>query len=292
MISKSLSRQNRSFEALYNYLTRDKESVLDSYNLYSDPYNRKSLIKEFLENADYLNRARGKNYFYHEILSLPKNRLSLKKQQQILKDLAQKYLLLRAQNHLSFTAMHQDKEHTHIHLMISANELTGTQRVRLSKKEFSTIQKEIESYKNAVYPELGETEHYQKGKSFGKSRNNEQERNNRTKEPSKKEILQKNLQEIFSQSHSKEELEKSAGNFGLEFYTRGKTPGVIFEEKKYRLKTLGVLENYETCINKQSQEQAKEQEQKKTAQSKENKAKMRVKREEMKKQRESREKER
>ena len=72
MIIKSLSRSTKSFEALYNYLTRDKESLLNCYNLYSNAYSKKDVVKEFLENAKYLKNSRGKNYLYHEIISLIK----------------------------------------------------------------------------------------------------------------------------------------------------------------------------------------------------------------------------
>jgi len=243
MIIKSLSRQNRSFEALYKYLTREKDSILRGFNLYSNPYIKSEVVKEFLENAECLKRSRGKNYYYHEIISLAKNSLSTKEQEKILSDLVDKYISLRAENNLTFTALHTDKEHTHIHLMISANEYMGTKRVRLSKKDFSTIQKELEQYVNTIYPELGQTKHY--NKDFEKFR-------------SKKEELIATLEEVFKKSISKDLFEKYCKDFNLEFYTRGKTIGVIFEKKKYRLKTLGLLENYESCIKRQAQESSKE----------------------------------
>ncbi len=232
MIIKSLSRATKSFESLYKYLTRDDDSLLNTHNLYSSPYQKEELIKEFLENAEYLKRARGKNYLYHEIISLNKNNLSLEEQQKILTDLVSKYLSLRAENHLTFTALHKDKEHVHIHLMISANEIEGQKRVRLSKKDFSNIQKELELYVNSAYPQLGNTKHYQKGKGL------------------QKEKVQNLLKELFEKSNSKDSFKNHMATVGIEFYTRGKTVGVIFQGKKYRLKTLGVLEDYEKLIEK------------------------------------------
>ncbi len=274
MIIKSLSRQNKSFGALYNYLTRDEDSRLRGFNLYSDPYNKRAVTKEFLENSRYLKRSRGKNYYYHEIISLSKNSLNQKEQEQILSDLTSKYISLRAENHLTFTALHTDKEHTHIHLMISANETMGTKRERLSKKDFSTIQKELETYVTEMYPELEQTKHYNKDLSKFKS---------------KKEELISTLEELFKTSTSKDLFEKHCKESDLAFYVRGKTHGVLYEGKKYRLKTLGVLESYETCMKKQQhQENSQEQEQKKTAQSKENTDKIRAKRQAMKEQREAR----
>ena len=248
MIIKSLSRATKSFEALYKYLTRDDDSLLNTHNLYSSPYDKEALIKEFLENASYLKRARGKNYLYHEIISLNKNNLSLDIQQKILTDLCSKYLSLRAGEHLGFTALHKDKEHVHIHVMISSNEMMGQKRVRLSKKDFSNIQKELEQYVNAAYPQLGNTKHYQKEKNLEKSKNKEQ--------------LQELLKELFERSNSKDSFKNHMATVGIEFYTRGKTVGVIFKGKKYRLKTLGLLEEYEKMVAKLEKEPQEKQEQK------------------------------
>ena len=275
MIIKSLSRATKSFEGLYNYLTRDDESFLNAFNLYTNPHNKKDLIKEFLENANHLKRARGKNYLYHEIISLNPNTLSLDEQTHILTDLCSKYISLRAENQLTFTALHKDKEHIHIHLMISANELEGTKRVRLSKKEFSTIQKELEQYINTTYPQLGKTTHYNKDLKKIKS---------------KKELLKSSLENVFKNSHSKEGFKNLSEELKLEFYTRGKTVGVIFEGKKYRLKTLGLLDEYKKTVKRLVQVKETQQEQTKEEEkvaSNENETKINSRREEMKKARAS-----
>ena len=272
MIIKSLSRATKSFEGLYNYLTRDKNSILNTFNLYATPQQKEALIKEFLDNATHLKKAKGKNYLYHEIISLNPNNLPLQEQQHILTDLVSKYISLRAENHLTFTALHTDKDHLHIHLMISANELEGNKRVRLSKKEFSTIQKELEQYLNTTYPQLEKTTHYNK---------------DLTQIKNKKELLKSTLDDLFNNSHSKEDFKTSAQHLKLEFYTRGKTIGVISEGKKYRLKTLGVLEMYEKVVarlekEKSEPKQPHTKEEEKVA-SNENETKINSRREEMQK---------
>ena len=249
MIIKSISRSNKSFESLYTYLTRENEFSLDSFNLYSDPYNKQETTKEFLQNSHHLNNSRGKNYLYHEIISLNENNLSVTQQQEILKDLVQKYITLRAENHLVFSSCHTDKEHTHIHLMISANEIMGEKRVRLSKQEFSTIQKELEQYSNSIYPELGISQHYQKTKTLNKSKSKEQELKQRSKKLTKKEQVRDTLKELFSKAQSKTEFKKQIQDIKLEFYTRGETVGVIYNNKKYRLKNLGLEVEYNRMLN-------------------------------------------
>jgi len=279
MIIKSLSRATKSFEGLYNYLTRDTDSLLNTFNLYATPQQKEALIKEFLDNAKHLKKAKGKNYLYHEIISLNPNTLPLQEQQHILTDLVSKYISLRAENHLTFTALHKDKDHLHIHLMISANELEGNKRVRLSKKEFSIIQKELETYLNTTYPQLGKTTHYNKDLKQIKS---------------KKELLKTSLVDLFINSTSKEDFKRQSEALKLEFYTRGKTVGVISEGKKYRLKTLGVLEEYEKTVarlenlkeTEQEPKQPHTKEEEKVA-SNENETKISSRREQMKEARKS-----
>ena len=114
--------------------------------------------------------------------------------------------------------------------MISANELLGNKRRRLSKKEFANIQKELENYTNKKYPELGITKLYNKDLKEFKS---------------KKGKLIDILDNLFSLNLSKDEFINYLENFNIKLYKRAKSFGVIYENKKYRLKTLGYLEKFE-----------------------------------------------
>jgi hypothetical protein len=250
MIIKSMSRSSTSFASLYDYLTRDSDSELDGHNLYSSPHDKKAIVDEFMKNADFLQRARGKNYLYHEIISLSKNNLPSQEQQKILQDLAQEYLSKRAGQHLAFTALHKDKEHMHIHLMISANEITGDKRIRFSKDSFASIQKELETYLNERYPQLNPTEHYQKSKADKKTPRKEQEMKSRKKAPSRKDELYETLRMVFEKATSEEYFKNTLKNRGIDFYIRGKTAGIVFEDKKYRLNTLGLQTEYNQFVNK------------------------------------------
>lgn len=249
MIIKSMSRKSKSFAQLYDYLMRDKSNCSFTRNTFSNSKNKKDLTREFLRNSNYLKNSRGRNYLYHELLSLEENNLSLEKQKEILLDLANKYLESRANNHLSFGVIHEDKNHIHLHLMISANEIEGNKRIRLSKKEFSFIQKHIENYKNIRYKELSKSKLYQQAKDLSKQSVSEQEINHKRKKLTKKEEIKIDLEEIIKKVNSKISLEKSLINKGYEFYTRGNTKGIICENKKYRLKTLGLDNLYNSKMN-------------------------------------------
>jgi len=248
MIIKSMSRKSKSFSQLYDYLMREENSFCFTKNFYSR--EKDEIIKEFMRNSDYLKNSRGKNYLYHELLSLEENNLCLKKQKEILLDLTHKYLDLRAENHLSFAVLHTDKKHLHIHLMISANEIEGQNRIRLSKKDFHNIQKNLEYYKNERYRELEKSEHYQKPKSLEKEKVQEQEIKHRRSTKTIKEQIKEDLTKTFKTASSKTYLDNHLNNLNYEIYTRGQQTGVIFENKKYRFKTLGLDKEYENTLKR------------------------------------------
>jgi len=50
--------------------------------------------------------------------------------------------------------IHRSDRHIHLHLVVSANEVGGKRRKRISKKEFTRIQKEVEALCLESYPGL------------------------------------------------------------------------------------------------------------------------------------------
>ena len=244
-----MSRKSKSFSQLYDYLTRDKSSFTFSRNTYTNSKDKKEFVNEFYKNAQHIKNARGKVYMYHEVLSLEKNELSLDRQKEILLDLADKYLYQRAEDHLAFGVVHEEKDNMHIHLMISSNEIDGDRRIRLEKKEFLAIQKRLENYKNQKYPELEKSFIYHKEKDISKSKQNEQELKNRGAKSIKDEIY-KNLKDTFLKANSIKYLDKHLESLGYRLYTRGKTKGISYNAKNYRLKTLGLDADYEKLLNR------------------------------------------
>jgi len=249
MIIKSMSRKSKSFSQLYDYLTRDKSSFTFSRNTYSNPKNRKEFINEFYENSKHIKNARGKVILYHEVLSLEANDLSLKRQKEILLDMSEKYLYQRAEDHLAFGVIHEEKNNMHLHLMISANEIEGDRRIRLSKQEFSAIQQRLENYKNQKYKELKQSSLYKNKKDFSKSKQNEQELKNRGVKSIKDEIKE-NLSKAFKTATSMKYVENHLNTLAYELYTRGKTQGIKYQGKNYRLKTLGLYTEYKQLLNR------------------------------------------
>ena len=252
-----MSRKSKSFSQLYDYLTRNKSSHTFSRNTYSNSKNKKEFIHEFYENSRYLREARGKVFMYHEVLSLEANELSLERQKEILLDMADTYLLQRAEDHLAFGVIHEEKNNMHLHLMISANKIEGEKRVRLSKKEFSQIQQRLENYKNQKYKELNQSSLYQDKKDLSKEKQNEQELKNRGARSVKDEIKE-NLRATFSKATLSTYIENHLKTLGYEIYTRGKTKGVRYKNKNYRFKTLGLESEYQQLLKKLERIQERE----------------------------------
>ena len=244
-----MSRKSKSFSQLYDYLTRDTSSFSFSRNTYSSPKQKKEFINEFYTNAQYIRDARGKVYMYHEVFSLEENNLSKERQREILLDMAEKYLFQRADEHLAFGVVHEEKNNMHLHLMISANEIEGDKRVRLSKAEFKQIQQRLENYKNQKYKELKQSSLYQDKKELSKEKKNEQELKNRGAK-SIKEVLKESVRDSFLKAQSQSSLEKSLNSKGHKLYTRGNTVGITHKNKKYRLKTLGLENEYKQLFKK------------------------------------------
>lgn len=235
---------------MYDYFTVEKNASLRGYNLYSSASEKEQVISEFLHNAQKLHSARGKNYLYHEIVSLPKSFQSQAEQTQVLQQLVEYYIELRAKDHLVLTALHTDKEHRHIHLMISANKIYEAKRTRLSKVEFANIQHEIEKFQNQLYPQY-HTDHYsahQNTENLHRTRK-EQEINAKRGTKSQKDELYQSLFTFFEQTSSLEELQRVLNANDIEVYERGSTVGVIYKDKKYRLKTLGLDERYKALLH-------------------------------------------
>ena len=251
MIIKSMSRKNKSFLQLLRYLEKEQITNRFIWNLYSNANDTQSIAKEFMQNSKYLKNARGKNYIYHEILSLEESNLSLKQQKSILYDLTMKYVQSRANSNLCFGVIHNDRNNLHMHLMISSNKISEQKRTRLSKKDFKQIQNNLEIYKNNTYPELGKTNYYNSlAKDTSKSKQAEQEIQHRRKIQTKKEYIKETLQDIFTRVLSKKELENSLKNIGFYLYKRGSNFSIKYETRVYRLKTLGLDSLYQTTLNK------------------------------------------
>jgi len=249
MIIKSMPYKDANFQKLYAYIQHKavgEQCVLRNFHLVDDQ-EEAPIIEAFEENVKLLPARKNGNLFYHEIISIkPSDDVPFERQFQALHDLAHHYLEQRARDHLAFGKIHFNTGNLHVHLMVSANALYSSRRHRLPKARFASIQKESEKWLNATFPDLQQEPCYQQ-RTAGRQApsRSERERSKRTRKPSHKQELTQKMRDILIGSEREGEFSRSLTTAGMKFYQRGRTPGVIFEGKKYRLKTLGVLKDYE-----------------------------------------------
>lgn len=267
MIIKSLARKTPSFDHLTEYIcdpASDAGHSAISHNLWANPNDMDAMVREFEGNYQYLAQRKNGNAMYHEIIVLPPH-VEHHQAKPILLDLAHAYLQKRAPSQLAFGRIHTDRDHPHIHLIISSNAAKSRKRESLSKAEFAEIQAEVERYKLENYPELTEqfyqpknTQEQRRERQNPKLKKSHRERSSeiRTKVPSKRQQVRDKFEDLLNRSQTISELMQQLRGAGLELYRRGKSDGLLDARsgRKYRLKTLGLADTF-SDFQKQSHEQ-------------------------------------
>ena len=249
-----MSRKDASFRQLIDYMKKDRGEVVFGHNLCGNPFGRQEdLILEFEANARRLRERKNGNVLYHEVISLETG-AELRKEEiiRILGEIGREYVNRRAPHQMSLGIAHTDAKHIHLHICISANAVGTQKRERLSKQQFSEVQKEVERIVCERWTELSQTTIYTKERNQErlKTRSAEQEMHKRTGEPSRKEDIKTRVHGILERANTPEEFTMLLRDHKLELYQRGKTIGVIDSEtgRKHRLSTLGVEAHYEASM--------------------------------------------
>jgi hypothetical protein len=245
MILKSLSGKSASYGGLLKYITKDKAVVKDKNGkpiLIKHNVAGKTLEeieKEFLENE--MNRAYQRaisNKLYHSIISWHRDDTEALTPEKI-EAIAREYFRLLNEDALYVGAIHEDKEHLHLHLCISGTEAYTGKAIRISKAEFQEIKEELQRFELEKYPELvNSVVDFSRKSKEGKS-HEEQQLEERTGKMSRKEEVKFILSESFKTAVSREDFYAKVKESGLETYDRGgKTTG-IDDTRRMRFSTLG-----------------------------------------------------
>jgi len=251
MIIKSLSRKSASYDQLLEYMQRG--SVQDFtvfHNLYRN-VEKDRIIQEFELMGEQLPPRKNGNMLYHEILSLQRQEgVDLEQQKQALYTMVQQYLQERAPGQLGYGCMHVEKEHLHIHLMLSPNSLDRpAKRVRLTKSQLWEIQGRMEMFLQERWPELKERSLYSRSAPPAlKKKDREFQLEQRTGKPSVKSQVKEKLEVMLEQSTTQATLTARLAEQDMELEIRGKNPVVIAAGRRYRLRTLGLLPAYERVL--------------------------------------------
>lgn len=266
MIIKSLARKQPTFDQLITYCRREEDAeapaasifaslvnytrrgdaarVVLTRNLGVAPEDRTAVVKAFEKNYALLKPRANGNALYHEVLSLCRSDgIPKERQIEMAREIAAHYLEHRAPNCLVYGVAHLDTPYTHVHLVISANEVGATTRHRLSRKDFADAQRAAERYRLERFPELGRETYYTRARvKEEKRRVTEDALERRTGKPSRRQQVKQEIERCCRLATSEQALAAAFQRIGLTLYCRGSTWGVVDQEsgKKFRLKTLGV----------------------------------------------------
>ncbi|MBS1612346.1 MAG: relaxase/mobilization nuclease domain-containing protein [Bacteroidetes bacterium] len=242
MILKSSGRKG-SYASLVNYMLRDAHLMRDDrgdvvvfrHNVIGKL--PETIIAEFERNDEYRRyRAKNANRYTHDILSwheLDKHMLT----EELIMDLAAKYVQLRGSDGMYFGVIHTG-EHPHLHIMLSANAYESEDTMRISKQRFSHIRKELQAYEELTYKLPNSVVNYE-GKSNAPS-DKEWQFEKRTGAKSRKEELREIVRAAHEGALSREEFYNTLKHQGLEPYARGSSEGIVDNELRFRLATLGL----------------------------------------------------
>lgn len=249
MIIKSLSRKNNAAQ-LIKYALRysarerpmDKEkeqaTIIVRHNIRSRGIE--TIIKEFKDNESYrIYKRKDSVVLYHNIVSFsPQDRQRIS--DALLKDIAEKFVELRAKDCLCLGVIHKEKAHKHVHLVVSGVKTNGYS-ARVSKQKFKAIITELEKYQQENYPDLV----YSKNRHEGERTKSKEEiiQALQVKRQNIKESLMKHLEKAHSNAISlKQFTDNIKTKDYVPYFRNDKLQGIIVEGRKFRLSRLGFTE--------------------------------------------------
>jgi hypothetical protein len=249
MIIKIKSHKNKkSFHTLLDYMLHDKDRLFDvkGYS-FTITHNLKGNSiaeweKQFKDNEQNRQYKRVNSILLtHEIISFHKDdakNISLNK----LEDIAREYIQMRGINGMFLATPHFDKSHYHIHIAASGIEYKTGESMRLSKMSLQNLKKKIQQYQIEKYPELNKSLVNHEKKAYALS-DKEHKYKKRTGRATDKEQVIGKLKTSYKKAVSKDDFFELINVSGLPTYVRGgRISGVVFSERKFRLKTLGYTE--------------------------------------------------
>ena len=241
-VIKSMTRKTESYRQLIEYFLRDQKNGASKSNSFILRHNLQGTnieqwIKEFRANESNRQvKRKDSTRIYHEVYSIStadKSKVSLA----MLKDLASKYIALRAPNGLCIAVAHF-AENAHIHFMFGGVEIETGRALRISKEEFARFKQELQEYEKKRYPELSHSvvAHGKKQKGKAKANEKEYQLTRRTKAPSHREQIKRTMEVCYNKSLSHADFMYRLSEAGLKASSR---TGIEREGRKYSFGSLG-----------------------------------------------------
>jgi hypothetical protein len=236
MIIKTLSRKSGT-KQIVNYLFKDKEKLSNEkfkpmvlrHNVRSRSLEK--IVKEF-ESNHALRKVKRKDSpeIFHSILSFS-NLDKEKVTEKMMKDIAKKYVELRGKDNMFLITHHVEKDHVHLHCVMSATKYLTGKSSSISKAEFAKLKVEMQAYQKTKYPELSNSlpKH---GKERGYAKD---------KRATQKVTLETDIKTLYESSKSKKAFLDELQKLGHEpYYRNEKLTGIKYQgDLKYRFTKLG-----------------------------------------------------
>lgn len=276
MIIKSMSRKHASFAQLIDYIEGEAKLKSRHYSIFHNTYSRdgEQLKADFLANARHLRHRKNGVYLYHEVISITRSqKIELDGQKATLQRIVREYLNARGRHNMAYAVLHEDTEHLHFHIVMSANAVGERDRVRLSKTQFADIQTHLEKWVLREYPELEqkavfhqnqtqeEREAKAQAQAKGHHENNQKEHlsdtavqmKRRGAKTERRDTVQEQLTDIFETATNPRHFTDLMEKAGFTLYQRGSTHGITDREgNKYRLTRLGLSDAWHSLDERMS----------------------------------------
>jgi hypothetical protein len=246
MIIKCLSRKSGTRQIL-NYLFKHKEKLVHDQSkplIIRKNVRSRTLdkwVKEFKANeAMRIHQRKNSVEVYHTVLSFSaKDKEHIN--ERMLRDIAKQYMKERGEKNLYIGTAHFDRDHVHLHIVMSGTKYMTGLANRQSMAEFQKLKLSMDAFQKRKYPALiNSLPRHGRCQDKKTNRGTPKERSLYGR-ASQKESLLKALDMAYTRSKSMDGFLDKLRKMGHEPYTRGgRVTGVKFEgDRKFRFSTLG-----------------------------------------------------
>lgn len=241
MILKNLTRRS-NIGQLVNYILKpekdEKSEPILKHNLRSR--SATGWTKEFESNDSLRLYKRSDNIkLNHTILSFSNKDIE-HISKDLLKDISKKFIELRGNDNLYLASSHHDKDHIHLHILMSSTKYMTGESNRISKKEFHELKMALDDYQKEKYPELIYSLPNHGKLTKVQSQDISYPFKDSIRTLSQKQQISETIKEVYGKTNSSKEFLSQLKFEGLEpYYRGGSVYGVEDQGRHFRFKTLG-----------------------------------------------------
>ena len=230
MIIKSIRHHSLgNAQRSVNYILRQAGGLKLFYHI--DGFDHTAAQRAFNAQEKLLSPRKNRVYRYHDVLSFhPDDAPHLT--YAAMRDLTLAYIERRCPHCVVLAAEHTDKDHRHIHLLYSANCAGTSKALQQRRRDFFALRRDMEAYQMQHYPQLKKSLAY-----YPERRPIE-----RIKLPKQTPTtaLEQQVQQLWAKATDYADFLRLCRESYPVYMYRGKAVGILYHQKKYRWKRLGI----------------------------------------------------